>query len=217
MNLEAELRALDVDWPETPAFALRPRRRRRWALAAAALTAAAVAAALAVPQSRGAILRFFHLQGATIRVVETLPPARDAALGAGLGDVVPLAAARGAVHGLLLPPLEPLPPLHLGPGNVVSLVFEDAGAPVLLSELPGPGGFLKKLVSGESRVDGVQVGADPGFWLSGRRHVVVFPRRSPRLAGSVLLWEHGAATYRLEGPNLRKEDAIRLALSLRRG
>jgi prolipoprotein diacylglyceryltransferase len=33
----------------------------------------------------------------------------------------------------------------------------------------------------------------------------------------VLLWEHGATTYRLEGPDLARSDAIRVALSLRRG
>jgi hypothetical protein len=218
MSLETELRALDVEWPATPPFAVGSQRRlrRRW-IAAAALAAAALAAVFAVPQSRSAALRLFHLGGATIRVVPTLPPAADRGLADGLGRVVPLAEARRAVPGLLVPPGKP-PPAHLGPGGVVSFLVARPNGPILLSELPfGHGVFLKKLLSGESAVAGAQVGAERGFWLAGRSHVVVFPRRSPRLAGPVLLWERGGTTYRLEGPGLTQDDAIGVAVSLRRG
>jgi len=219
MNLETELRALEIDWPETPQLRLElSTRRRRWPLAAA-LAAAALAATFAVPQSRGAILRFFHLGGATVRFVDTLPPADERPLTDGLGTVIPLSSAKRFLPGLLLPAARV--PIHYSSGNVVSLVFEHDGRPVLLSELPGAGGsgydFLKKLASGGSRVDPVLVGGDRGLWISGERHVVTFPRRSPRLAGNVLLWAHGSTTYRLEGPNLTKEGAIGLAESLRKG
>jgi len=216
MNLESELRALDVEWPETPRFALRA-RRRRWPLVVA-LAGAAVAVAFAVPESRGALLRFFHLGGVTVQVVDTLPPARNAELTDGLGDVIPVSAARKTVPRLLVPPGPS--ELHLAPGNIVSVVFQVDGAPILLSELPNGGGsgvYLKKLTSGETTVEPVEVGADPGLWLSGRKHVVVFPRRSPRLAGPVLIWEHGRTTYRLEGPELTRATALRVAASLRRG
>jgi hypothetical protein len=216
MSLETELRALDVEWPAAPAFALAPRRRRR-RIVAAALVAAALAAVFAVPQSRSAVLRLFHLGGATIRVVPTLPPVPERRLAEGLGPAVPVAEARRAVPGLLVPPGTP-PTARLGPGDVVSFLLATENGPVLLSELPfGHGVFVKKLVSGESAVAGVQVGPDPGYWLAGRKHVVAFPQRSPRLAGPVLLWEHGGTTYRLEGPGLTEDDAIRLAVSLRRG
>src|SRR5712691_6935526 len=180
MNLETELRALEIDWPETPQLRLElSTRRRRWPLAAT----------LAVPQSRGAILRFFHLGGATVRFVDTLPPADERPLTDGLGTVIPLSSAKRFLPGLLLPAARV--PIHYSFGNVVSLVFEHDGRPVLLSELPGAGGsgydFLKKLASGGSRV------------------------------GTVLLWAHGSTTYRLEGPNLTKEGAIGLAESLRKG
>jgi hypothetical protein len=218
LNLEAELRALPIEWPETPSFelALARRRRRRWLLAVA-IAAAAVAAALAVPESRGAILRFFHLGGVTIQVVDTLPHADERPLTAGLGPVVSLASAKRAIHTLLLPPIDPSPPLHSTAGSAVSIVFEHKGHPVLLSEFPGADGYLKKLASGGSRVEGTHVGAAPGLWVSGARHVAFFAGRSPRLAGNVLLWEAAGTTYRLEGPNLSKEDAISLAQSLRRG
>jgi hypothetical protein len=220
LNLEAELRALPIEWPETPSFELElaQARRRRWPLAVA-IAVAAVAAALAVPESRGAILRFFHLGGVTIKVVDTLPHADERPLTAGLGPVVSLASAKSAIHTLLVPPIDPPPPLHSTAGTVVSVVFEHKGHPVLLSEFPGgEGRYLKKLASGGSRIEGATVaGAQAGLWVSGRPHVVFFAGQSPRLAGNVLLWEAAGTTYRLEGPNLRKEEAISLAQSLRRG
>jgi len=219
LSLETELRSLPIDWPETPELRLDlSRRGRRWPPVAAALAAAAVAAALAVPQSRGAILRFFHLGGTSVRFVDTLPSAEARPLTDGLGPVIPLASARRFLDGLLVPPLDPVPPLHYAPANVVSLVFEHAGAPVLLSEFPGGGGsYLKKLASFGTQVEPTRVGADEALWLSGAQHVVTFPRRSPRLAGNVLLWEHAGTTYRLEGPKLTRGDAIALAESLRKG
>ena len=81
----------------------------------------------------------------------------------------------------------------------------------------GGGTYLKKLATGGTRVDPVRVGTDAGLWISGGPHVVGFPRRSPRLAGNVLLWEHGRTTYRLEGPSLARDDAIEFVQSLRKG
>jgi hypothetical protein len=216
MNLERELRALPIEWPATPSFALRvePRRRRSW-LAAAALALAAVAVAFAVPQSRAAILDFFDLGGAHVEFVDTLPPAQERPLDAGLGEPVTLEAARHVFHRLLLPPLDPLPRLHLAPGDFVSLVFAYHGHPVLLTEF-GNGYYLKKLVSGQTSVEFLRVRGTEGAWLSGGPHVI-FLDRSPRLAGNVLLWATDHATYRLEGPALKQADALALANSLRRG
>ena len=217
MNLEAELRALPIDWPPTPQFELAlARRRRRWPLAVA-IAAAALAAALAVPESRGAILRFFHLGGATIQVVESLPKAEERPLTSGLGPVVSTVSAKRVVPALLLPPLDPPPALHYTPGNVVSVVFRNEGRPVLLSEFPGGAVYLKKLAAGGSSVEPAPVGGAPGLWLSGLPHVAFFAGQSPRLAGNVLLWSVDGATYRLEGPGLTKARAISLAQSLRRG
>jgi hypothetical protein len=222
MNLEAELRALEVGWPETPQLelALEPRRRRdRRPLALAIVLAVlALAAALAVPQSRGAILRLFHLGGATVRVVDTLPQAEDRPLAEGLGPAISLDTARRQVPELLVPALETLPQLHYGSGAVVSLVFQHAGRPVLLSELRGGGEvYLKKLASGGSQIEPVHVGGRPGLWISGAPHVVYFPARSARLAGNVLVWATASTTYRLEGPGLTKSGALAVAESLRRG
>ena len=56
--------------------------------------------------ARTAILRFFHLRGATIELVETLPPAQERSKAGGLGARVSRAEAeRRSASGSLLPPL----------------------------------------------------------------------------------------------------------------
>ena len=188
--------------------------RRRWPLVAA-IALAAVAAAFAVPQSRGAILRFFHIGADKIQFVDTLPPAQQRSLDAGLGYPTTLARARVLVPTLLLPPLGS-PPLSLhASGQVVSMVFLHAGKPVLLSEVGGDGSFLKKLVGGQTHVTWMRVGAAYGVWLSGKPHIFFFPREPARLAGNTLVWQGNGTTYRLEAPGLTKQDALDLARSLR--
>lgn len=223
MDLERELRALDVEWPPTPELRLvlgeQPRRRsRRPLLAAIALALIALAVAFAVPQSRGAILRFLHLGGETIEFVDTLPPAEDRALDAQLGIDVTLAEARSLVPNLLLPELDPPPRLHSA-GKVVSLAFVHDGRQVLLSEVASGVNsevFLKKLAGGETKVQWVEVHPNRyGVWLSGAPHVFFFPRTPPRLAGNTLVWVDHGTTYRLEGPHLSRDAAIELARSLR--
>lgn len=222
MQLEHELRALadEIAWPPTPSLwpTLAPRRRdlRRPLLAAVALALAALTAAFAVPQSRGAILRFLHLGAATIEFVDTLPAAQEKPLASTLGPALPEPNARTLLGGtLLLPPISTAPALHAN-GQIVSLLFLNRGQPVLLSEAhTGSGVFLKKLASTSTTVTAVQVGADPGFWLSGAPHLVFFPGAPARLAGNVLLWQHGPLTLRLEGHNITEPDALDVARSLR--
>src|SRR6266404_8467438 len=156
MDLERELRALPIEWPAAPQ--LRPvlaRRRRRWPLAAATAFAA-VAAAFAVPQSRGAILRFFDIGADKIQLVDTLPPAQQRALDAGLGKPASLVYAHRLVPTLLLPPPGSMYALRAS-GSVISTVFLHGGKPVLLSELGSQSYFLKKLVGGQTNTDWVRV------------------------------------------------------------
>lgn len=218
MDLERELRGSRVEWPATPRFALElGRRRRRWPIAVA-IAIAAIAVAFAVPQSRASILHFFDIGRVHVRVVDTLPPAQERPLSAGLGKRVTLQEARADFPGLLLPATATTPALYLAPGNVLSLLFVHEGEPLLLSELLGGGGvYLKKLASGSTGIEGVRVGDARGVWLSGSPHVFFTPQRSPRLAGNVLLWESDSTTYRLEGRKLGKSEAIAIAESLRRG
>ena len=204
MDLERELSSLAVAWPETPTFALAfERRRARWPFVVA-VALAALAAAFAVPQSRGAILRFLDLGGVTIERVDVLPPAKERSLAAGLGPVVTRAQAARALGR---PPIVPADvPLHLN-GGVVSLLLEVGGRPVLLSELPAGGpALLQKIVGGQTSVEPVP----HGVWLSGAPHVYLFPGASPRLAGNTLLVERGGLLLRIEGPELRKDEALRI-------
>jgi hypothetical protein len=216
MDLERELRALPVDWPATPHLRLdlERSRRRRWPLAVA-VAAVALAAALAVPQSRGAIFRFFGIGADTVQFVATLPPAAERPLDAGLGAPVTPAAARATVPALLLPPLDPPPALRQS-GEVVSLVFRSRGRTVLLSEIRADAVFIKKLAGGFTHAEYVHVRGDaPGLWVSGKPHIFLFPREPARLAGNTLVWAQNGTTYRLEGPGFTQRDALDLAASLR--
>jgi hypothetical protein len=220
MDLARELSALaaHVEWPATPelrlALELAPRRRSRVIAAVAVAALLALAVAFAVPQSRAAILRFFHLGAVTIQVVDKLPAAEERPLSAGLGPVISRADAKALLPGLLLPPLAIQPPLHRPGGPAIALVFQLDGRPVLLSEYGYGGGFIKKLVSGATRVEWTYVDGAMAAWISGASHDFFFPGTSPRLAGNVLVWERGSVTYRLEG-TLTKSAALELARSLR--
>jgi len=202
-ELERDLRTLRVEWPETPDVAsrleLRPRRR----LLVPALVLAsilAVAAAFAVPQSRSAILRFFHLRGVTVERVGTLPPAEERPLAAGLGSQIDDARAKRVLDGPFLPSEHGT--LYERDGIVSTLLR----GPVLLSEFGAPE-FLKKFAT--SSVEWVRVTPDvQGLWIAGAPHVVFFPGASPRLAGNVLVFATGTRTFRLEGPGLTRADAL---------
>ena len=170
-----------------------------------------------MPQSRGAILRFLHLGGVTIERVDRLPAAQERPLGVYLGELVTPAEAEQALRRpLRVPPVDPLPPLHLAPGGVVSLVFLDQGRPVLLSEIGfSDVGILKKVIGGSTSVVGQSVEGGPGFWIAGPEHVFMFPGAPPRVAGNVLLWQAHGLTLRLEGRGLTRARALELAGLLR--
>ena len=225
MELESELRRLAaaIAWPETPALRpeLAPRRQLPWrgrrVALAAVLVAVALGAVFAVPQSRGAVLRFFGLGAVHVEFVSHLPAAEERPLGAGLGPAVSRGAARDLLGRTPLePPVTPRPTLHARDG-VVSLLFAHEGSPVLLSELGTAGPWLKKIALTSTSVRPERVGDDPAIWIAGGRHVVVFPHAAPRVAGHVLVWQHGSLTLRLEGARLTLGDALELAARLDQG
>jgi len=202
-ELERDLLALRIEWPETPDVAsrLELRPRRRLLLPALVLAAiVAVAAAFAVPQSRSAILRFFHLRGVTVEHVGSLPPAGERPLAAGLGVEVDDAQARMVLGGPFLPPAHGT---LFERNGIVSTLLR---GPLLLSEFGAPE-FLKKFAT--SNVEWVKVAPDvQGLWIAGAPHVVFFPDASPRLAGNVLVFATDTRTFRLEGRGLTKADAL---------
>ena len=222
MELESELSALaaQIEWPETPALRpeLAPRRHLmqpgRPVALAVTIVAVALAAAFAVPQSRGAILRFLGLGAVHVEFAERLPAAQEHPLSARLGPTVSMAVARDLLgRPPLQPPLAPAPALHAQDG-IVSLLFLHGGEPVLLSELSSRSRLLKKIALTSTSVQWVRVGTDPAIWIAGDRHVVVFPHAVPQLAGNVLVWQHGNLTLRLEGAHLTLRDAETLAANI---
>lgn len=212
IELQLQRLAAEVEWPQTPAFDLRVRRHRRWPLVATIAAALAVGLAFAVPQSRGALLRFFHLGAARVVRVDTLPPAQERALRDALG--VPI--RRDAAVAILGRPFAVDGVAVYRSGRSISALVEES-PPLLLTELPTGGdyGLIKKLASGATAVDGVTVGASvPGLWIHGARHVFLAPELPARFAGNTLLWQQGRITFRLEGRSLTREHALVVASRL---
>jgi hypothetical protein len=227
-SLEQRLQALgrELAFPPEPDLtvswrsAARPFPWRWLALAAALL---ALAAAFAVPSARTSILRFFHIQGATVERVETLPPAQERSSASGLGRRVSLDGAERLVgFSLLLPPLEGEPTVHLLDGVLATVVLRVDGRPVLLSEYAARDySLLKKSVGDKTHVEPVRVVGEPGLWVQGPPHTLTyfsaggeFRQRTVKIRGNVLLWTHGPVTVRLEG-RISKAQALRVARRIR--
>jgi hypothetical protein len=226
---ERELRALAayVDFPAerdlAPAvrarLAPRPRRRRALVVALAALVLA-LAVAFAVPPARSAILRFFHLRGASIELVDRLPVVRTAApldLGVpiSLGDAAKTAG------------FEPLRSSLLGDPDRVTwdgamLWFRYGDVRLLVSQFVGSERIelVKKLVEPRTTITPVTVEGRQGYFLSGATHFLylaptdLIREERVRLARNVLLWQHGALTVRLEG-DVSVREALLIARSFR--
>ena len=226
---ERELRALAayVDFPAerdlAPAVRARLRgrpNRRRALVAALAAVLLALAVALAVPPARAAILRFFHLRGVRIELVDRLPEVRTAAP-LDLGRPIPLGEAEERAG------FRPLTSSLLGVPDRVTwdgrmLWFRYGHVRLLLSQFRGSEriDFLKKALAGDTRLRTVEVGGEPGYFLSGARHFFYVTPTSlireerVRLARDVLLWQHGELTLRLEG-DLTLAQALEIARSFR--
>ena len=231
--LEQRLHELgrDLTFPPEPDLASRARARARgkpfpWRAVAVAfaVVALAVAVAFAVPPARSAILRWFHLGGASVELVDTLPQAEERPAAGGLGRPVPLSrAAQQVGFELVLPPLDRKPERAYVIGNsVASVLLRSHGRTVLLSEFPSFGGeeALKKLAVNTTVIDPVEVRGRPGLWVEGAPHVLTwmdrdtgYQERPILIRGNVLLWLHDGLTLRLEG-RLTKRQALELARSI---
>ena len=232
----------ELDIPETPDLAprvrqrlaagSRPRRRlvpaRRGLVLAFVTLAVAVTAAMAVPQSRAAILEFFGLRGVEIQRVEKLPPVpRQTTLDLGVETNLAQAVERAGFDVVI--PEELGDPDHVyyqdfPVGGMVSFVYGDPQEPrALFTQFRATvEDSIYKKVLDDTRIDALRINGQPGFWLTGEPHVFYyvdatgnFDDENVRLAGNVLLWERGQLTLRLEG-DLAKADAVDIARSVRR-
>jgi hypothetical protein len=225
-ELERALVALggELEFPPTPELvgAVRERlQRRRWVrplVFVVALGALAIGVALAVPPARSAILKFFHIGSATVERVETLPPAQQRPLVAGLGPALVREDAEMAagIH-MRLPDGVAAPKRFYARPGLISTLLRTDGKPVLYSELKGDQmGLFKKFATTATTVQPVALG-EFGLWLEGGKHVLMWQlnfgrihRVETRLAGNVLLWLVNGTTYRLEG-DLDKSQMLKLA------
>jgi hypothetical protein len=212
----------ELEFPREPDLrgAVRSRiERRRWArplVGAVALLLVAFGIAMAVPQARSAILDFFHIGAVTIERVETLPPAEQRPLAAGLGPALTRAEAEER-SGVPLVLEDVRPARFYARTGLIAALLRYRGKPVLLAELSGDQtGITKKLSPPDTNVEPAEIGAF-GLWLTGGKHVLIWPggEIEPRLAGNVLLWTEGYRTFRLEA-DLNKGEMLRLARDITR-
>ena len=223
-----ELRALAqfVELPEERELASTVRARlrgrpqpRRAALVVAGAAIAALAVAFAVPPARSGILRFFHLQGASIEYVDRLPDVRTAPLD--LGVPISLGAARRTAG------FRPLASDLLGRPDEVTwdggfLWYRYGGTRLLVSQFRAREriDLVKKVVERDTMITPVTVHGQSGYFIAGGTHFLYLApdgvvRQEPvRLGRQVLLWQHGPLTVRLEG-DLTIREALRIARSFR--
>ena len=205
-------------------------RRLRLGLALAVILVAALLAALAIPDARSALLRFFHIGAARIEVVDELPtvvpepPELD--LETALGVRVSLARAR-RLAGFDLLELEERPDrVYLGPrGTVWFLYGRPDAVRLLVAQTPrlrvDEPFILKKLAGAGASVETTRVRDNRAYFVSGEPHELILVdehgipvQETARLAQDVLLWEEDGRTYRLEG-DLALGEALEIANSLR--
>lgn len=208
----------------------RPPPRRTLALAAVALLLLAAGAAAAVPASRHAVLDWLGLRSVRIERVPKLPglPPGRAGGDLALGTRTTLPAARARVTFRVLVPSLPPDEVYLSgspAGGRVSLAYAArAGRPrMLVTEFRGsqPRGFLTKTLGPGTTAEPIRVTGDPGVWIAGRPHVLIFrdargevQNETVRLAGNTLLWEHAGVLLRLEAQT-SKGAALRIAQAMR--
>ena len=229
-ELERRLTELgaEIAYPQTPRFDHAYDRRRAWrprsrplAIAFAALVVIAAGVLAFSPGARSAFLEIFHIRGATVERVETLPKVPVQRFD--FGERVSRAEAERRTGFELVDVGRP-DAIFVRDGNIVSLVYGPVAEPrLILTELRGGvwGGFAKKVAGGGTRVEEVQVDGEPGLFVSGDEHFVMFLNangliddEATYLAGTVLLWNRGPLLLRLEA-DVTRQEALEIARSVK--
>ena len=215
MSVDDRLRALELEWPPEPDVAPRVRARlerprRRWPRVAIPLAVLVLVAA--VPPARSTVLDWLGIGGEKIERVPEAPSPAPTPLD--LGTRVPL-------------PRDALVPSELGrpdavyeAGDIITLRYRAPDA--LLAQFPGRTRttYVRKFAGPDTRIERVSVNGEPGFWIAGALHGLLYqdPRGRirdlpARLAGNTLVWRHGDRTLRLEA-DITKSRALAIARSI---
>jgi hypothetical protein len=227
-ELERRLVALgaEIDYPPTPRFdhSFAEARRRAWrprlrplAIAFAVLVVIAAGVLTFSPGARSAFLEILRIRGATVERVEELPEVPVQRFD--FGERVSRAEAERRAGFELVDVGDP-DAIFVREGNVVSLVYGPVQRPrLVLTQLRGGifEGFVKKTGASGTTVEQVQVDGEPGLFVTGDEHYVMFRNANGEiddettyLAGTVLLWNRGPLLLRLEG-DLKRDEALALA------
>jgi len=195
-ELELELRALEIEWPETPDIAsavqerlaapapVRPRwrlDRPAWQLAVAA-TALVIAVVMAIPPARAAVLDLLGFSSVRITREEPRPSTFGQALA--LGDPVTLEQAHRAFPVLIPEQLGDPDGVYLDEhpavGPRVDLVYRarpglpvsgNTGAGLLITEFRAVAEpVIEKAAGTGATVERLTVDGDPAFFISGAPH-----------------------------------------------
>ena len=229
-ELELRLQELggEIAYPATPRFELaldRRPARRQWlrplAVAFAVLLAVAAGVLALSPGARSAFLEIFHIRGATVERVESLPDVRAQRID--FGERVSRDEAERRVGFELLDLGDEPDAIFVRPDGLASVVYGDPAHPrLVLSQARGAvwNGFIKKTAGRGTIIDEVTVDGEPGLFVDGAgalRHVRGRERADlgrahvPRRHGAAL--EPGRPLLRLEG-DLTEEEALELAESV---
>lgn len=201
--------------------------RRRAVLVLAAVLVAGLLAALAIPDARSALARFFSIGAERIELVDELPEVAPAEteLELTLGRPVTVEEAR-QLAGFDLLELEDEPDaVYVGERGTIWFLYGTPDAVrLLVAQMPNYGidepALFKKLAAEGTTVDEVDVRGQQGFFLSGEPHLLFLidedgdvVGESARLAQQVLVWAEDGRTIRLEG-DLTEDEALRVADAL---
>jgi hypothetical protein len=95
------------------------------------------------------------------------------------------------------------------------------GVGALVSVIPAhiQEGYFGKMLGDTATVTPVDVNGNPGYWIEGSPHQLLFDRNGEtepvtlRLATNTLLWQRGDNIFRIEA-DISKETALRIAASI---
>jgi hypothetical protein len=228
VSVDDRLRALELEWPQEPDVAPRVRarlearpRRRRWPRVAVPLAVLALVAA--VPPARSTVLDWLGIGGEKIERVPEAPSPAPTPLD--LGTRIPLP------RDALVPAALGRPDAAFEAGDIITLRYRPrpglpesghTGAGALLAQFPGRtrATYVRKQAGPHTRIDRVTVRGEPGFWLAGAPHSLLYEDPNgtvldipARLAGPTLVWRHGDRTLRLEA-DVTKSRALAIARSI---